>query len=175
MVDRLAMEITSIGKIGKAIGLHGQIKILLDVFEPEAIQEAEVVFVKTPQGHWAPYFVEFWNIDGRGLLLQLEGINDRETARLLTGAELGLRAEDLPEASPQEDHSYPFVGFQIVDQQAGPIGAIQAIIELPQQFLAEVNYQGKEILIPLHEELIVAVNEQQQLLQMDLPEGLLEL
>jgi 16S rRNA processing protein RimM len=46
---------------------------------------------------------------------------------------------------------------------------------MPQQEIAVVVYQNKEVLIPLNEKLIVSIDEDKKVILMDLPEGLLTL
>ena len=40
---------------------------------------------------------------------------------------------------------------------------------------AIINREEKEIMIPIHEELILQIDVDQSLIQMDLPEGILDL
>ena len=54
------------------------------------------------------------------------------------------------------------------------LGPIEEIIDLPEHYLAQVKYQGKEVLIPLHEDLILENKAPTKVLVMDLPEGLLD-
>ena len=43
------------------------------------------------------------------------------------------------------------------------------------QWLAKLTYEGKEVLVPLIEQMILDVNVRNKFIRMDLPEGLLEL
>lgn len=63
----------------------------------------------------------------------------------------------------------------LVDQNAGEIGHITEVLEMPQQEMAAVQYQGREVLIPLNEQFIIEVDHATQKVLMDLPEGLLNL
>ena len=55
------------------------------------------------------------------------------------------------------------------------MGLIEDVREYPQQFLASIQYQEKEVLIPLNEAFIVEIDKTKKLLILDLPDGLLEL
>jgi 16S rRNA processing protein RimM len=46
---------------------------------------------------------------------------------------------------------------------------------MPQQEMAFVIHNGREVLIPLNESLIVSVDRENKTLLMDLPEGLLDM
>ena len=57
----------------------------------------------------------------------------------------------------------------------GLLGAIEAIIEYPQQEMAALTIEGKAVLIPLNEQLIISIEAETKVIRMDLPEGLLAL
>ena len=65
--------------------------------------------------------------------------------------------------------------FVLFDKEKTRIGSIREIVEYPQQLIAVVEYEGKEIMIPLAEQLIIEIDEENQKLVMELPEGILDL
>lgn len=166
-----------IGYTGKSHGLQGELKLVIkERYEQDALQ-ANVLFLEI-KGKHIPFFVEEINI-GNAWIAKLEDVDSREYADSLAGKGIYLREEDLlpPEAGDlfAEPNFDLFIGFEIVDTEMGPIGRIEEIYDVAQQFLASVQYQGREVLIPLHEELIQAVHEDVKELVMALPKGLLEL
>lgn len=165
----------SIGFCKKPHGIGGELKVQIEAEYLEDFLHAEVIFIEMG-GKQVPYFVE--NIrSGNEILIKLEDVNSREAASPLAAKEIFLREKDLsPEEEDEEDFDYQdFIGFQIIDTEAGMIGEIENIIEYPQQMMAVLQYQGREILIPLHENLIHDINIEDQTLLMNLPIGLLDL
>ena len=67
------------------------------------------------------------------------------------------------------------ISYEIISERDGAIGVIEEVIEMPQQIMGIVNYQGKEVLIPLNDQFITGVDEEKKILEMELPEGLLDL
>ncbi|MNT82127.1 16S rRNA-processing protein RimM [compost metagenome] len=61
-----------------------------------------------------------------------------------------------------------------VDEALGELGEILEVNEYPQQFVATVLYQETEILFPLNEDFIVEIDDEEKILTLDLPEGLLD-
>ncbi len=170
-------ELVSVGTIGTTHGLKGEMKALIESPYEADFAAAKAVFINTKRGKPLPYFVE--QIRGKDTpLLKLEGIDSKESAALLRHGEVWLRAEDIsPTTEPgytEETLNY-LVGYQLIDETAGEIGTIEEIIELPQHSLASVIYKGREIYIPLHDDLVTELDEEKQQLLVDLPEGLLEL
>ncbi len=165
------MEKRIIGKVGKPHGLQGEMRVILleDAFE-EVLEVSEFVFVKG-----LPYSIRNARQAG-GFLLQLEGVNDRSAAEILRGATLEL--PDSPEIRKliQDDPLQEWVGFRIHDMQTDRmLGPIEEVIELPTQLTALFTVDGKEVLVPLHENLILGIDPKERILQMNLPDGLLDL
>ncbi|MDX1942637.1 MAG: ribosome maturation factor RimM, partial [Saprospiraceae bacterium] len=153
----------------------GELKIQIEEEYLEDFLQAEVIFLEI-SGKQVPYFIEKIR-SGNEMLLKLEDINSREAATPLASKEIFLREEDLlPVEEGEVDFDYEdLIGFQIIDTEAGSIGKIEKVIEYPQQMMAVLQYQEREILIPLHENLIHDINIEEQTIIMNLPIGLLDL
>ena len=169
---------SSIGLTGKAKGVKGLLKARIEDAFAEHISALKVIFLKV-DGQLLPFFVEEV-IEGPDFLIKLEAVDAKEDAQKLSGKEILARKNDLPDVPDQTgmltDNTYNLLeGFCLIDEVAGEVGAIEEIVELPQQMMALVQYQGKELLIPLNESLIKELDPAQKKLYMVLPEGLLEL
>ena len=164
-----------IGHSKKTHGVDGEVKVFIEPEYLDAFLEAAVVFFDV-QGGYVPFFVERIR-EANALLLKLEDIDSPEAAAAVTGKPLFMRAADLLGLDADEAAvGYTFLeGFRIVDRDSGPVGTIREILEYPQQVIAVVDYGGKEVLVPLHDRLIAEVDEEAQVLEMDLPDGLLNL
>jgi 16S rRNA processing protein RimM len=168
-------ELVKVGRIGRPHGLRGELKISIEdhYFEDVVQQDSLLVAVGS---QYVPYFVEAWRNDGN--LVKLEEVDDKESAQLLQQRELYLPATQITikeEEIPVDNPFAEYVGYTIEDEISGPIGTITEIMDLPDHYLAEVDHAGKVIMIPLHDDLILAIDQQQKVIKMSLPEGLLEL
>ncbi|NJL76406.1 MAG: 16S rRNA processing protein RimM [Saprospiraceae bacterium] len=171
-------EFIAIGHTQKPHALTGELKVFVEEAYLEDFLQAPMVFLDL-KGQKLPFFVE--QVRGEGaMIVAFEDINSREDAEKISKKELFIRQQDLiPDTErqlPVKDLEYSdYIGFQIQDTQLGAVGVIEDIAELPQQEMAVVQYKEKEILIPLNQTWIVEVLEQQRIVLMDLPEGLLDL
>ncbi len=165
-----------IGYTGKPHGVQGAMKIIIDErYERDALQ-ANVLFIELKGGP-VPFFVEDLSV-GNAWIVKLEDVASPENAAGLSGKGVFLRRQDLlpPIEDPDAEPDYVrFIGFEIVDVDYGPIGRIHDVYDLGRQSLAGVHYRDREVLIPLHRELIEAVHEDVKELVMALPKGLLDL
>ena len=163
-----------IGHTKKTYGVNGQLKV--QVFDEylDSFFQTEVVFIEL-QGQKIPYFIE--NISQQGtLMLQLEEVNEKETALKVMSKKLYLRAKDAIKKEEEGNLQYSHcIGFTIVDTEQGKIGVIEEVLEFPQQEIAMLNYQQKEVFIPLNEHFIKAIDTTNKVIKMTLPLGILEL
>ena len=169
----------SIGFTKKTYGVKGELKLnILDKYLEDFVQ-TEVVFLGLA-GRKIPYFIEYINFENP-FSVKFEDYNSKEIALELTGKEIFMRTKDL---LPLEEKILEitsgliyekYVNFVIQDKIYGTLGEIIEIIEYPQQEMAALIIEEKEVLIPLNEQLIIAIDETAKLIFMDLPEGLLNL
>jgi 16S rRNA processing protein RimM len=160
-----------IGQILKPLGTTGELKIeVQDNFFDDFV-ESDHIFIKI-NGHFVPYFIE--NIrETNHLLIKLEEIDDPESAGTFTLKEVFMREQNITSKSYKDQKSKEgWIGFTIYDKEQ-IVGIIDDIEIFPQQIMASVNINKKMVLIPLVEELITTVDENQKKLIMDLPDGIL--
>ncbi len=67
------------------------------------------------------------------------------------------------------------IGFSVIDKTRGKIGDIRKIFEYPSQAVIQVFFNKKEILIPINPHVILQVDREKKEIQIDAPEGLIEL
>ncbi|MGN6399847.1 MAG: ribosome maturation factor RimM, partial [Flavisolibacter sp.] len=66
------------------------------------------------------------------------------------------------------------LNYEIVEEDQS-LGKILEVIEQPHQLLCRIDLNGKEALIPLHEETIIKIDKRKQQVIVSLPPGLLEI
>ena len=167
-----------IGLTRKAHGVQGELRVEVEPRYLEDLLHTPFVFIELPDG-MVPFAVEEVRMD-RWPILKLEGVDVRDEAVPLTSRPLWLAEKHiLPDDQRRlevETLAWAWAeGYTLVDCRAGVVGIIGEVREFPQQEMAVVQYEGRELLIPLHEALIVEVDDERRELVMDLPEGLLEL
>lgn len=168
-----------IGFTKKAYGVKGEMKMKIEEKYVEDFFQAQIVFLNIG-GKKVPFFVDNVRV-GNTLLAKFEDIDSPEDALTITSKEVFLREKDIiPEENRLLEVEETLVfkkyeGFLMEDINEGKIGIIEEILEYPQQEMALIKYQGKELLIPMNEQLIESVDEEQKTIVMKLPEGLLDL
>jgi len=155
-------------------GLKGSLVLSHIAGESNWLREGDAIFVSLHKDSFIPFFVaEAKGANAGEYILNLEDINEVEPAKMLIGKDVFIKDEivnKLPDDSP-----LLWIGFNIVDKEKGGIGKIEDVVQTGHQWLGKLTYEGREVLIPLIDQLIIEVNRRNKFIRMDLPEGLLSL
>jgi 16S rRNA processing protein RimM len=71
--------------------------------------------------------------------------------------------------------AHELMDYRIVDTTFGDLGPIIRVEDFPQQEIAICIVKEKEIMIPLNAEFIDSIDDEQKLVSVTLPEGLVNL
>lgn len=170
----LCRAMIRIGKIVATHGLKGGVILAHILGENNWLKENTVLFLELQKDSRIPFFV----VQSKGLqdeeaILQLDEVVNVEAAKQLIGKQVYVAEATLPET----DKSSPllWIGFQIVDSELGTIGKVEDVFQTGHQWIARVNYQGKEVLLPMVKPMIIEISIRNKFIRMRLPEGILEI
>ncbi len=162
-----------LGRIQKVQGYDGTLSVRLERDFTEDISDMESVFIEY-EGKPVPFFISSMEDEGGDILkLRLEGYDSYDKASIFTGCRIsmttGLRREE-------DDENSGITGFTVILSDLSIAGVIEEIIQNPGQDLLRIlSPEKKEILVPLHSDLITGINKEKRTISMDLPEGLMEI
>lgn len=162
------MNFTELGYFSKTHGIKGQLnlKCLVEL----DLDNFNAVFLDSSTGK-APYFVEEWQETPNGLLVKLEEVNSIEVAKKLVGKKVYVDEKLVI----QNNELFDWVGFELVDNMRGSLGLIKTVSDNGAQIIIGLNYNNKELLLPLVEEFITRVDEEKKIIFFNSPEGLIDL
>lgn len=165
-----------VGFIHKPHGIHGELVIRFQEEYYETLEEYPTLFLEI-DNLLVPYFISEDGLrfkSGESVITRLDWVDSDKKAKDLCGLSVYVNEEDVMEMEG-EMTSHELVGFQLFDETLGPIGEIDDVHDYAGNLLLSVEYQGKEVLIPLNEDLIVRVDEELREIELRIPEGLFEL
>lgn len=164
-----------LGRIIKPFAAKGALLVDLDVDYAEDYQNMESVFVQM-NGQLIPFFIKQFDLKHNNrAAISFEDIDSIEQASILLGCELYLPISMLKPLSGNNFYYHEVVGFEVHDQTHGMIGKIIEVLEYPHQAVVSVSFKGKEILIPVTDEIITGVDREKKIMYTNTPEGLVEL
>jgi len=167
-------EYFKIGKLAASTGLKGELVLQHNLGKKNAFKGLEAIFLEEKKDTFMPYFIESAQIrSDNETVIKLEGIDIMEVARKLTPKEVWLAEEDFKKFAAKAA-PISLLGFMMVND-GKEIGIIQEVIEQPHQILCSILYNGKEALIPIHEDSLEKMDTKNRKVFVTLPDGLLEI
>ncbi len=171
------MEVTGyfyIGYVSKTRGLKGEVQLFFE-FDDYKRLELDVVFLQL-DGKLVPYFVKrVTTFPNRTAYVFFDDVDHIDSAKALVRKSVYLPNNKLPERDPDDFHLTDLKGYTVIDKSYGALGEIIEVHQYPQQFVAAVIYKGNELLFPLTEEWMLKVDRASNTLEVDLPEGLIDI
>jgi 16S rRNA processing protein RimM len=163
-----------IGKLTKLHGYEGEALFVANEDLPKKIEKTEWMFFVI-EGLPVPFFVS--NIKLRtetSAIVKLADVNNSEEVQKLIGLEV------LIEISNKGKKSKPFSrlnvdGYIVTDFKFGKIGIAKTVLNFQENYLLQVFDNNREILIPVNEFNIGEINDSKKTIQVNIPDGLLEL
>jgi len=163
-----------IGKLAASHGLKGDLVLLHSLGKKTSLKGLEAIFIEERKDSFLPYFIQSAKIRSEEeTILKLEGIDTVEAARKLTPGEVWLPEEDFKKFAAKSS-PISLLGFTMM-QGEDELGEILEVIEQPHQVLCAINYNGKEALIPVHEDSLEKVDQKNRRVYVSLPDGLLDI
>ena len=167
-------ECFNLGYIARRVGNHGELGFVLDVDNPARYNKLESVFVEL-NNSLVPFFIKKISIKGNNATVTIEGIDSITKAEELIKTGLFLPLSFLPPLKGKKFYFHELPGFTAIDKRFGEIGIVKEVLDFPHQAVFSIMRGDQEILIPAKDEFIVAINRENKRLELDAPEGLIEI
>ncbi len=101
-----------IGKIVAPQGIRGELRVHTYTESPMDFKNITVLSDRFGAGDF--HFVRRLNPTSNVIVARIDGINDRNAAETLRGAELFMARDALPDAAPGEYYQSDLIGFDVV-------------------------------------------------------------
>ncbi|MBA6313488.1 ribosome maturation factor RimM [Cellulophaga baltica] len=164
-----------LGKIVSKYSFKGEVLIKLDTDEPEEYENLESVFISLGN-NLIPFFIKKSRLHKSTLLrVRFEEIADESDADRIMGSEIYLPLTLLPKLTGDKFYFHEVIGFTLLDSVHGDIGVIESVNDSTSQALFEALKDGKQLLIPINDEIIIKVDRENKTIHVTTPLGLVDL
>lgn len=163
-----------VGRIVKTHGIKGEVTLRIDNEDFDEIEELNY-FLLDINDKLIPFFIENITYHSNKSFILFQDLKTLEAASQLVGAAAYLPLDLLPERSGNDFYSHEVVDFLVVDEEKGELGRVQEIIEYPTQSLIQIIKEEKEILIPIHDDIIKDVDREGKKILIKAPVGLIDM
>lgn len=162
----------NIGKVVKSHGIKGEVAVDIATDDPDIHFAVGETLTGKQAGKEIELTVKTMRPHQKRLLVSFEEIPDRTAADSLRG--MKFFAEPL-EHDAEEDgyYDHELIGLEVrMDKK--PIGKVTGVMDTPNRKILEVDYQGREVLIPFVMDIVPEVDLDEGYLTITPPEGLLD-
>lgn len=163
---------TLFGRLIKTHGYQGKIVLKSSLSGKVEVENMESVFLKI-NGILVPFFVEeFSESNFPFYILKFENIDSDNSALKLAGSDVYILDIHFTQETSKQIKLKDFIAFFLKDQHDHLIGKIVDLLEVPGNSLFVVDFNGREILIPVQLELIINIIMEDKIIKMSIPDGI---
>lgn len=167
-------EYFKIGKLVGAFGVKGELVLKHTLGKKTSLKDLKALFIEERKQSFIPWFIVQTRIKSADeIYIQLADVTTREAALKLTQKEVWLPEADFKKYAAKSS-PVNLLGYAVVEDGKA-LGTIVEVIEQPHQLLCRIEIEGKEVFIPLHEGTLLKIDKKARQVNVQLPEGLLEI
>ncbi len=168
-----------VGRVVKAHGVTGEVVVEIRTDDPESrFTPGATLRGRPPRGGpERDYVIDSARTHGARLLVRLDGVADRSAADALRGTVFVVDSENLPPIDdPDEFYDHQLEGLRVVTTDGRLVGNVNEVLHTAAGELLSVTTEaGAEVLVPFVSAIVTSVSLAEQTVEVDPPEGLLEL
>lgn len=145
--DPARQSLFQVGHINGVYGVKGWVKVFSDTRPRENIFSYSPWWIELKEG-WREISIINSRIQGKGLVAQIEGIDDRDQALGLLSCKIGVSRDQLP--APDEDEYYwsDLVGLEVINLADESFGNVKELLETGGHDVLVVESKTGQLLIP---------------------------
>ncbi|MCC6601321.1 MAG: 16S rRNA processing protein RimM [Crocinitomicaceae bacterium] len=168
-------DLVELGYVTRLHGYKGELTIFLNAASQADYNHLSTLYLET-KNEMVPYTIEsIGTKTNKAMKLKLEGIDSEEAAKQLVKSKIFIAREDLSEQDETRLALRSINGFRVKDVNRGEIGTVSGVLELPANPQLQIQYNGVTILLPLREEFIRKIDRKKREVEIEEPEGLIDL
>ncbi len=160
----------AVGRLRRSHGIQGE--MIMDILTgfPQRLQAGKVVYLGDTHEQ-----AELASVRGhdKALIVRLSGVHTPEETAKYRNLVVYVKATELPELPEGEYYHHDLMGLSIVDEAGEVLGTLDQILETGANDVYVVKTpEGKEILLPATEDVILEVNLERREMKVRPPEWL---
>jgi len=151
-------QLVMIGAIARAHGLQGTVKVRATIDEPEQFFLLQKVRLQRGEDALGEYVIERVQVGNNGVLIKFSGVDDRNDAEFLRGAQLMIAREECLPREADQYFLFEIVGLPVYTETGQPLGDIIRIDRYPANDVWVIRSGQQEKLIPAIDSVIQKVD-----------------
>jgi 16S rRNA processing protein RimM len=131
-------SLIELGVVGAPFGVRGWVKLRSFTDPPDRLLQHRSLQLGMG-GSWTTHHVEASGRSGGQLTAKLSGINDRDQAASLRGAQVCVPRSELPQRDDKDFYRADLIGCEVMNLAGVRLGKVEHFVETPAQVLMVVR------------------------------------
>ena len=165
-------KIVPLGRLLKPHGIKGELKVLFYNEDSNSLENNQIIFLSDLNNKIIEYKIERIFYSFKKNRIKFFDINTIEEAEELRGYTLNVLRLDLPKLDKNEYYINDLVGYILIDDSNKNYGIVSDVLVLPANNVLSVTMENKEYLIPLIDDVILDINQEEKKIIIDPIKGL---
>lgn len=165
-------ELIAIGRIIKAKGLRGELKVESLSDTEHRFEFLESVFIEQKNGLIVTKTVETAKSNGNNVIVKLKDIDDRTAAEAYHGAYIYVDRRNIAPLTQDSYYIFELEGMDVIDTAGNKIGKVLRVDKYPANDVIIIGMEKEDIMIPAVKHCILSVDNQKNQMTVDIPDGL---
>lgn len=120
-----------LGRITGPFGVRGWLKVISFTDPPEQVLDYPIWQAELPRAGRRELRPLEGRRHGKGMVVRVEGIEERNAASALGGTEFWVERRELPALKKDEYYRADLVGFEVVNLQGQRLGSVDHFLDMP--------------------------------------------
>jgi 16S rRNA processing protein RimM len=174
---RSAGFLVAVARAVKTKGLRGELVADLLTDFPDRFADVSELIAVASSGERTAVRLESYSLHNDRVVLKLAGYDSIESAKALVGCELAVPESERVQLPEGHYYDWELEGCVVETVAAGRIGLVRDVMRASGavETLVVENDQKHRYLIPMSQSIVVEIDIRRKRIQIDPPDGLLEL
>jgi len=151
-------QLVMLGEVVRSHALRGTVKVRVVADTVEEFYRLRKVQLQRGDQALGEYVIEDVQIGNGSLLIKFHGVDDRNQAERLRGAEVMMALAECPAPAPDQFYHFDLIGLPVFTASDEPVGDIVDILRYPAHDVWVVRRGASEKLIPAIDTVIQKVD-----------------
>jgi len=155
-----------IGKISGLYGVRGWVKVFSYTDPRENILNYSPWQIRRGDA-WKQYSVKEGKRHGKGVIVRLEGCDDRDAARQLISSTIEIERSQLPAIGSDEYYWQDLVGLTVVNKDGTELGQVERLVETGANDVLVVQGERERLIPYVRETVVTDIDLQEGVIHVD--------
>lgn len=157
-----------LGRLAEPYGLRGWLKLHVFADDPLAWAEMPTWWMAREGEPWREVGLKSLKSHGDGVVVLLEGVDDRTAAEAMKGVLVGVPHHALPLTEENEFYWADLIGLEVVNTAGERLGKVAGLLETGANSVLRVaSEENPERLLPFVASVVLAVDKEAGLIRVE--------